>query len=48
MKQYKMIEAKTQMMFITRGINAKDCIKQIEHQLGYKAKIFIIESKKVH
>jgi len=49
MKQYQMIETKTQMMFIVKGVNAKDCCKQIKHQIGDdKAKLIIISAKRTH
>ena len=48
MKQYKAIELKSQFYFIVKGINFKDCQKQIEAQLGYKPELQIVSSKRTH
>ena len=48
MKQYHMIDMKSQMTFIVKGINAKDCIKQVKHQLGKEVELIIVNSKRTH
>lgn len=48
MKQYQAIELRTQWMFIIKGLNFKEAVKQVEKQLGYKPELQLVAAKRVH
>lgn len=48
MKQYQMIEPRTNVQFVVKGLTAKDCVKQISYQLGYRPELIIMSSKRIH
>jgi len=47
MKEYKAVDFKTGWFFIVVGLTFKDCLRQIEHQLGYVPELQIVSAKRI-